>query len=789
MRQILVTAYAINPYKGSEDGMGWNMISQIAKYNRVIAVTRENNEPAIRAYLKEHDLPQFNNVEFVFFDLPYWMRFWKKGGRGALLYYYMWQIGIYFMFKKKNIDVDLVHNLNFHNDWTPSFLQFLNRPFVWGPVGHHPEIPNAYLDFYGGKSKFREGLRWFAKQLFWKGDPFLKRCKHKADHILAMNSTVQSTLNVPAEKITIIPSVGSEPLERPEQVDRSRFVVLSAGRFVALKGFDITIRAFAHFYQNLEETQQKSAHLILVGKGPAQEKLEALIAELQMQKAIEIIPWIERAKLLELYHNASAFLFPSHEGAGMVISEAMSAAVPVLCFDNCGPGEFIDETCGFKVPYSTPEESAVQFSRYLALLHDQPELGVQMGLAGLQRHQQLFTWEAKGRQIQAVYEKVLEQHPMVDRRPLKNPITKADTIAQKIVGVHLLNDFSGSPLVFSTVLRGLREKGIEIDLHTCEGTEGFLSNLDVQYYHFPYQWEANKWKRLVRFMFSQWKAFWQIREMYRQEDIMVYINTLLPFGGALAAWSMGKKVVYHIHEISIKPLPLKWLLKGVARLTAEQTIFVSDYQRQMEEINAVPARTIHNALSDTFIQEANLQLEQVQPEGKFQVLMLCSLKGYKGVEEFIKLSEKLPQYDFRLVLNASETDVNDYFNGRTIPPNLTYFPAQTNVHPFYHEADLLLNLSHPEQWVETFGMTLLEGMYYGLPCIAPPVGGPLEVVDQSQNGFLIDQRQMQEIILRIQEIAESQELYRFLSRNARKKAEQFGSQRMIDEVVEVLSIP
>ena len=50
MKTILVTAYAVNPYKGSEDGMGWNFIMQIARYQKVIAVTRINNGPHIEKY-------------------------------------------------------------------------------------------------------------------------------------------------------------------------------------------------------------------------------------------------------------------------------------------------------------------------------------------------------------------------------------------------------------------------------------------------------------------------------------------------------------------------------------------------------------------------------------------------------------------------------------------------------------------------------------------------------------------------------------------------------------------
>jgi hypothetical protein len=51
---VLLSAYAVNPYHGSEDGMGWNFIMQIARFNKVIAVTRENTRTDIERYMKEH---------------------------------------------------------------------------------------------------------------------------------------------------------------------------------------------------------------------------------------------------------------------------------------------------------------------------------------------------------------------------------------------------------------------------------------------------------------------------------------------------------------------------------------------------------------------------------------------------------------------------------------------------------------------------------------------------------------------------------------------------------------
>ena len=122
MKRVVATAYAINPFKGSEDAMGWNFVMQIARFHQVYAITRENNRTHIEQYMQMNPDSRYQNINFLYFDLPYWMRFWKKGGRGAMLYYLMWQRGVVGFIRQQNIEFDLVHNLNFHNDWTPSFL-------------------------------------------------------------------------------------------------------------------------------------------------------------------------------------------------------------------------------------------------------------------------------------------------------------------------------------------------------------------------------------------------------------------------------------------------------------------------------------------------------------------------------------------------------------------------------------------------------------------------------------------------------------------------------------------
>ena len=357
---------------------------------------------------------------------------------------------------------------------------------------------------------------------------------------------------------------------------------------------------------------------------------------------------------------------------------------------------------------------------------------------------------------------------------------------KKIVCTHLYNDFSGSPLILSTVIKGFLKKGYEVDVLTSLAEEGFLSNLEVNYVANNYTFAENKLIRIVFFFYTQFLCFCKMLR-YRNEDVVVYVNTLLPFGVALAGKLMGKKVVYHVHETSVKPAILKRLLIWFCAKTATEIIYVSDFLRKQEPIGTVPSTVIYNALSKDFIESAKRYKKENTESSEFTILMLCSLKEYKGVWEFVKISEALTNLSFELVLNAEQENINSFFDGYSLPKNLMLFPKQNNVHPFYQRANIVVNLSHPEQWVETFGMTLLEGMEYGIPAISPPVGGCTEFVVDGVNGYQLDQREIDQIVVRIKELHSNQELYSKLSQNAKEMANRFSVARMWGETIEVAS--
>ncbi len=156
--------------------------------------------------------------------------------------------------------------------------------------------------------------------------------------------------------------------------------------------------------------------------------------------------------------------------------------------------------------------------------------------------------------------------------------------------------------------------------------------------------------------------------------------------------------------------------------------------------------------------------------------MACSLKDYKGVPEFYALAAALPELCFELVLNADEATVQAYRLANRGPENLTLFSTTGNMHPFYQRAAVVLNLSRPTEWVETFGMTVLEALQYGRPVIVPPIGGVAEVSVAGQTGFAINGHDLPRLVHALEVLRRHPTAYARLATAARQRAAAFAPQ-------------
>ncbi|RZK61532.1 MAG: glycosyltransferase, partial [Hymenobacter sp.] len=214
-----------------------------------------------------------------------------------------------------------------------------------------------------------------------------------------------------ASRYEIVPSVAvdlpaaSEPAAKPAA--KTDFTVMIAARMVPLKGFDMVILAFAKFYHALPAAAQANARLLLIGSGPEEARLQQLLKDNKLTTCAVHRPWLDRHELLDLYREASVFFFPSHEGAGMVVAEAMSYGVPVLCYENEGPGELTPAASSLKVPYKSFNQNIKDFAERLRWLHDSPRLLAAEAALSRRHVAQHHTWERRGQQLQRIYQEAL----------------------------------------------------------------------------------------------------------------------------------------------------------------------------------------------------------------------------------------------------------------------------------------------------------------------------------------------------------------------------------------------
>ena len=357
----------------------------------------------------------------------------------------------------------------------------------------------------------------------------------------------------------------------------------------------------------------------------------------------------------------------------------------------------------------------------------------------------------------------------------------------KIFAFHLLNDYSGSPKVLSQLVKGWDENNLDVEICSSFQNDGFLSGLPawVTRRNVWYRFYENKLLRLWALTTSQLLLIVRFFFITKKEDV-IYVNTVLPFGAALLGKLKGCRVIYHIHETTMKPAILKKMLFGIVKITAHDVVYVSKYLAKQEPVNGCRSHILYNAIPEKFV-----EISQRTPRDKTMpqnILMVCSLKIYKGIYEFVILAKKLKQYRFRLVINAPLQDIEQFFKGVELPENLEYYPTQRDVIPHYAWADLIMNLSHPDGWVETFGLTIIEGMAFGVPAIVPPVGGITEVVDNGFNGFHVNPHETDELEKAIQQLFLNSKVYAKFSESAGIKLGTFREKAFIERSLRILGV-
>jgi len=79
----------------------------------------------------------------------------------------------------------------------------------------------------------------------------------------------------------------------------------------------------------------------------------------------------------------------------------------------------------------------------------------------------------------------------------------------------------------------------------------------------------------------------------------------------------------------------------------------------------------------------------------------------------------------------------------------------------------------PKVWTESLGVVLIEAMLYGSPVVAPHVGGPIEVVEDSKAGYTFEVESFEELADKLEILIENEKTRREMIANGIEYAQGF----------------
>ncbi|HUS46751.1 MAG TPA: glycosyltransferase [Phycisphaerae bacterium] len=406
--RILMSAYACEPGKGSEEGVGWTWATEVSRFADVWVITRSPNRESIERALAARPKP---NVHFVYTDVPGWPASWQRSGRNVRLHHYIWQMWALVAARRlhRAHRFDLVQHVTFGTLCSPSLICLLPAPFIWGPILAIDPVPRGLRTELGLRGRLFQWARETTHALRFRLDPFISLARSRSAMILCKTTeSLRYFRRACPDKQIVWMTANGDP-RIPDVHARPRptnggLRVLAAGRLVAWKGFSLAVKAFARFHERHPDSTFE-----IVGDGPQLPRLKGIAASCGVADAVTFHGRLPRGQTLERLAASDVFLFTSMlDAAASAPMEAMAMGKPVVCLDHGGPGDLVTAECGIKVEPRDRGETVRQIAAALKLLADSPELRARMGQAGKRRIAEHYGWDGRRRRIQDIYSRVVE---------------------------------------------------------------------------------------------------------------------------------------------------------------------------------------------------------------------------------------------------------------------------------------------------------------------------------------------------------------------------------------------
>lgn len=254
---------------------------------------------------------------------------------------------------------------------------------------------------------------------------------------------------------------------------------------------------------------------------------------------------------------------------------------------------------------------------------------------------------------------------------------------------------------------------------------------------------------------------------------VIHVNTSALLVGAVIGRPSTARVIWHVHELVVRPRIASWVFRLAPTLTASHVIAISRAVRDHVSprgLGRSKVTTVWNGIESRSVVPLN---EDDPPV----VAFIGRLNRWKGLEIFLaaipRVAAAFPEVRF---LIAGDPPQGEEWRTQALSEAVARLKLGDRVEILGFEADVPALLERvailvaPSIWPEPFGLVTLEGMRAGKAVIATAHGGSLDLIEPGVSGLLVRPGDPAALSAAITSLLEDPALARRLGVAARERA-------------------
>ncbi len=402
---VIINAYAISPTWGSEQGMGWNWIINLAKYCHLDVITEGEWRTDIENYINH--LPQKDNLTFHYLPVTDKVRkmCWNQGDWRFYWHYEKWQRRA--LNKAYEIcglkQIDILHQLNMIGFREPGYLwKIKDIPFVWGPIGGMELMPIEYLHGTPLKQQLFNRLKNRINKYQYTHS---KRVQHAINRSSVLISAVKGVkdvlLNIYHRDSQLINETGVEidlSLTKRKSQANHPLKIIWVGKFDFRKQLPLALKSIIALNQHNIEF-----HICGTGSNEVTSEMKQIAKDGGISSQCYWHGNVANSEVKQMMADSDLMFFTSvMEATSTVVLEAISVGLPVLSFNTCGFGPIVKDFAGITIELSNPQKSIIDFSSKLQEIYDNRDILNDISHKII-TNRELLTWESKAESTVKLY--------------------------------------------------------------------------------------------------------------------------------------------------------------------------------------------------------------------------------------------------------------------------------------------------------------------------------------------------------------------------------------------------